>query len=192
MCDYCPALRLCIGSGGGAAFTFPTQGWATVTEESCEGGGWACISIHAMPYSPFIGRGAHTGLSHACFKRWRDRCLSTVSGPRLLSLSDSTTNCLLLHNPLPLSRPTACLYWLISLFFNLSIFTPVTVAPPPSSISDSSSVIPAFFFFFIPTSILLDWSHECKVGYVLYRVFVWCTFAWYSKGSRILRKDRTR
>lgn len=39
VCDYCPALRLCIGSGGGVAVTFLTQGWATVTEESWVGGG---------------------------------------------------------------------------------------------------------------------------------------------------------
>lgn len=114
------------------------------------------VRLHPLPcYSPFTGRGARTGHSHGCFKRWRDRCLSTVSGPRLLSLSDSTTNCLLLHNPLPLSRPTACLYWLISLFFSLSIFTPLTVAfSLPSSFANSSSAIPAFF---VLIQMLLDW-----------------------------------
>lgn len=128
------------------------------------------VRLHPLPcYSPFTGRGARTGHSHGCFKRWRDRCLSTVSGPRLLSLSDSTTNCLLLHNPLPLSRPTACLYWLISLFFSLSIFTPLTVAfSLPSSFANSSSAIPAFFC-----------SNTDAAGLV----FVWCTFAWCSKDS---------
>lgn len=103
--------------------------------------------LHLYPCSavePVYRRGgAHTGHLHACFKRRRDRCLSTVSGPRLRSLSDSTTNCLLLHNPLPLSRPTACLYWLISLFFNLCIFTPLTAASSPPLISQHSFVNPA-------------------------------------------------
>lgn len=144
VCDYCPALRLCIGSGGGVAFTFPTQGWATVTEESGEGRGWWWVSIfiHATPSSPFIGRGAHTGRSHVCFKRWRDRCLSTVSGPLSLTgflslTAPPTASSYITPSPSPGPLP------LLAYF---SLFQPKHVRPTdccfPPNIADTSSVFP--------------------------------------------------
>lgn len=77
--------------------------------------------------------------------------MSAVSGPLLLSPSDSITNCLLLHNPLPLSRATASLYWLISLYSIHCIFTPLTAAFPPPLL-----LIPSLQFQLFITPFMVD------------------------------------
>ena len=63
---------------------------------------------------------------------WSPLSLSCSLSPSLRASPLSNTNCLLLRNPLPLSRPAASFYWLISLFFNIRISTPHTAASPLS------------------------------------------------------------
>lgn len=91
--------------------------------------------LHPTPrHVALCGEGGHILALHMPVLRdgGTDAC-PQCQGLALLSLSDSTTNCLLLRNPLPLSRPTACFYWLISLLFPTLALHPTDRRLPPQS-----------------------------------------------------------
>lgn len=174
------ALRLSIGSGGRGSVHISHP---RMSNGDCEEGAprVGVVGVHLHPCCAIAcsHRKGSTYCSHACFKTWRGRCLSTVSGPLLLSLSDSTTNWLLLHNPLP--RPAACLYWLISPLFNLSI-------SPHWLLTRHQSPFAVSFSVFL--DLLYSYVLNARLDIYLNRVFMWCTFAWYSKGASIIRNGR--
>lgn len=93
------------------------------------------VGVHFYPCRAIArswdGKRIYVGHSHACFRRWRDRCLSTVSVPLLLLSLTAPPTASSYIIPSPFFRAAACIYWLISLFFNLCIFTPLTPAACP-------------------------------------------------------------
>ena len=123
VCDCCPALRLCIGSGGGVAFTFPTQGWELVTEESWAGWGWwwvFSIFIHTVCYGPFIGRG-RTYWSLSCLVSEMEgqmlvQCQSLACSPSLTA--PPTPSSYITPSPSPGPLPA-----FIGLFISFSTFS---------------------------------------------------------------------
>lgn len=146
-------------------------------------GGWGVmVGVRFHPH-PFTGRGAHISHSRACFKRWRGRCLSTVSVPLLfLSLTAPPTASSYI-TPSPSSGPLPAF---IGLFLSFSTFAFLPYWPPHPSLLNSGS-------YFIEKCNKCPCSFTWTPGWILSpQSFMGCTFTWYSKEAMILRKDGTQ
>lgn len=102
-----------------------------VTENCIKGGGGYYCASPSMISFIAIYRKRGTYWPYTCLFKETDACPQCRG--LACFLSDGTTNCLLLHNPLPLRRPIACFYWLISLLFNISASPHWPLSFPQSS-----------------------------------------------------------
>lgn len=152
------------------------------------------VGVHFYPCRAIArswdGKRIYVGHSHACFRKWGDRCLSTVSVPLLLLSLTAPPTASSYIIPSPFFRAAACIYWLISLFFNLCIFYPTNPRCMPHSLTH----YPQFLFQWrnvrnVDTRIFKPWMP----GWIRFfaEFLCWYVFTRQNERAGILRKDST-
>lgn len=158
VCKSCPAPWMCIGSGGRVAFTFPTKGWATVTEN------WVAAS--APCYTDFYRKGSIYWPFTSLFLRDREtdacpqcpglNCFQSLTAPPTV-WSYITPS--LSAGPLPA---------FIGLFLS---FSTLALHPTDRCLSPQSSIADLYTVYFNAGHDCHS-SHDRQAGYYLSTVFV--------------------